>query len=416
MIDRSAGRVLGELLAGFRLVIIEGARQAGKTTLVERQAPLPRAARRTFDDPATLASALEDPVGFLDALPRPAGVDEYQRAGVDFLLAVKRRADGDRTRGQLILTGSSSYSAAKGPVETLAGRAGRLELRTLSLGERWGVQECFVDALFDPGAWPGPPPFELSRPDAVELMVTGGYPEVVTEALAPRIRDRWFDNYVADVVTREALRPLAEVRDEASLRRILRLLAARSAGELVIADVARDADVSRETASRHVSLLEALHLVTVIPAWATSATTRAKRHAKVVVSDVGLAAALTGAAPAAFSQPGEGLGRLFETFVIGELHKQVAWADRSVAVLHFRDRNGVEVDAVLEDRRSGEVAGVEAKSTSSPRPNDARHLATLRDRLGDRFRVGVVVHLGDQVLPLGDRLWAVPLSAMARPA
>lgn len=414
MIERLAGPVLRELLTGFRLVVVEGARQVGKTALVTHFSGLPASARYTFDDPGTLTRAIQDPIGFLAGLPTPASIDEYQRAGPEFLLAVKRKVDADRTRGQLVLTGSAGYAASRTPVETLAGRAGRLELRTLSLGERWGIRERFIDTAFEPTAWPGPGSRTLDRAEAAELMVTGGYPEVVTEAMPARIRDRWFDAYMADVVTREALRPLADLRDEAALRTVLRLLAARTAGELVISDLARDAGIARETASRYVSMLEALHLITVIPAWAASATTRAKRHPKVIVSDVGLAAALGRVGATAVEARGGAVGRLFETLVIGELCKQTLWAEQSVRVFHFRDRYGAEVDAILEDSHSGRICGIEAKATSTPRPIDGRHLLQLRDALGDRFTVGVVIHLGDQVLSLGDRLWAVPLAALTR--
>ena len=414
MIERWAAPVLRELLTGFRLVIVEGARQVGKTALVSHFSGLPVSARYTFDDPGTLNRAQQDPIGFLAGLPIPAAIDEYQRAGTEFLLAVKRKVDADRTRGQLVLTGSAGFAASREPVETLAGRAGRLELRTLSLGERWGLRERFIEAVFDPTVWPGPVSRIIDRAEAAELMVTGGYPEVVTEEMPARIRDRWFDAYVADVVTREALRPLADLRDEAALRTILRLLAARTAGELVISDLARDAGIARETASRYVSMLEALHLVTVIPAWSASATTRAKRHPKIIISDVGLAAALGRVGATAVEAGGGVIGQLFETLVIGELCKQTLWAERSVRVFHFRDRNGVEVDAILEDGHSGRVCGIEAKATSTPRPIDGRHLLRLRDALGDRFSLGVVIHLGDQILSLGDRLWAVPLAALTR--
>lgn len=414
LIERFAAPVLGELLSGFRLVVVGGARQAGKTTLIRQFPGLPASAFYTFDDPGTLARAQEDPIGFLAVLPTPAAIDEYQRAGLDFLLAVKRKVDDDRTRGQLVLTGSASYAAARGSVETLAGRAGRLDLRTLSLGERWGRRECFIDAAFDPSAWPGPAAEAVSRAEAAGLIVTGGYPEVVTEVMPARMRDRWFDAYVAGVVTREALRPLAELRAEPALRTVLRLLAARTAGELVVSDLARDASITRETAGRYVTLLEALHLITVIPAWATSATSRVKRHPKVIVSDVGLAAALGRVGAGALEAGGEALGRLFETLVIGELFKQTAWAEHSVAIFHFCDRYGAEVDAILEDSHSGRICGVEAKATSTPRPQDGRHLAKLRDALGERFSVGVVVHLGDQHLCLGNRIWAVPLGTLAR--
>jgi uncharacterized protein len=402
-----------ELLGSFRVVLLGGARQTGKTTLVRDLIELPERAWFSFDDEAVLARATDDPIGFVDALPRPAAVDEFQRAGRGFLLAVKQAADRDRTRGQLLLTGSTNYLADRGLSETLAGRAGRLRLWPLSMGERLDVRETFVDRLFEPSAWPGDVK-PLPRVELVKVLLEGGYPEVVTEGLVGRQRRDWFEAYVHDVVSREALRPLAEVRLEAELRKLLRLLAARTGQELIVSGVAGDAEVGRETASNYVALLEALHLVTLVPAWSTNVTTRAKRRPKVTLVDTGLAADLCGLGDQAFAPTADGVaaGALFDTFVTTEVIKQATWSGRSVDVSYFRDRNGAEVDLILEDRRTGELAGIEIKLTSTPAARHAKHLTMLRDRLGPRFTTGLIIHAGSQILPLGDRLWAVPVSTL----
>ncbi|MGH4022259.1 MAG: ATP-binding protein [Pseudonocardiaceae bacterium] len=249
---------LGELLASFRVVVLGGARQTGKTTLVSELIELPPGSRFSLDDEDALRAATEDPRGFVDALPTPAAVDEFQRAGRGFLLAAKRRVDRDRSRGQLLLTGSANYLADRSISETLAGRAGRLVLSPLSAGERRGIRETFVDHLFEPESWPGPRLPSPNRPDLIDWLLEGGCPEVVTERLRGRRRRDWFEAYVGDVVSREALRPMADVRMESELRRLLRLLAARTAQELVISDVASDAELSRQTAANYLSLLEAL--------------------------------------------------------------------------------------------------------------------------------------------------------------
>ncbi|MDN5932095.1 MAG: ATP-binding protein [Pseudonocardia sp.] len=416
LIRRNLVPVVREMLGGFRLVVLGGARQTGKSTLVDDLLELPRTARFTLDDPGVRNLATADPVGFLESLPRPSAIDEFQRAGPDLLLAVKQAADRDRTRGQLLLTGSADYLAGRGVTETLAGRAGRTVLWPLSGGERRGRRETFVDRLFDATAWPPPRGEAVARADLVEWMLEGGYPEVVTERLSARQRGRWFDSYVADVVSREALRPLADVRGELVMRRVLRLLAARTAQELVVTDLARDAELDRSTATSYLALLEALFLVIQLPAFATSATTRAKRRPKVLVTDPGLAAHLTNAGPATFGPAGDSrlAGSLFETTVLIEVAKQATWSEHLVDLSHFRDRNGPEVDLLVEDRRTGAVAGVEVKLGASPTARDARHLALLRDALGDRFTVGVVLHTGPHALPLGERLWAVPVSALWR--
>ncbi len=174
--------------------------------------------------------------------------------------------------------------------------------------------------------------------------------------------------------------------------------------------VAGDAEVGRETASSYVTLLEALHLVTLLPAWSTNITNRAKRRPKIVVVDTGLAADLCGLGEQTFALTADGTaaGALFETFVITEIFKQATWSERSVDLSYFRDGDGTEVDLIVEDRRSGELARLEIKLTSTPVARHAKHLAMLRDRLGGRFTTGLVLHAGSQVLPLGDRIWAGP--------
>lgn len=415
LVRRNAAPRVTELLSSFRVVLLGGARQTGKTTLVRDLLDLPGHAWFSFDDEAVLARASDDPVGFVEALPRPSAVDEFQRAGRGFLLAVKQAADRDRMRGQLLLAGSTNYLADRGLSETLAGRAGRLLLWPLSMGERLGVRETFLDLLFEPTNWPGKTE-ALPRADLVRTLLEGGYPEIVTEGLAGRQRRNWFEAYVHDVVSREALRPIAEIRLETELRRFLRLLAARTGQELVGSDVASDAEVGRETASNYVTLLEALHLVTLLPAWSTNVTTRAKRRPRVVVVDTGLAADLCGLGEQTFAPAADGTaaGALFETFVITEVLKQATWSERGVDLSYFRDRNGAEVDLIAEDRRTGELAGLEIKLTSTPTARHAKHLMMLRDKLGSRFTTGLVVHAGSQTLPLGDRIWAVPVSALWR--
>lgn len=413
LLPRHLTSALNEYLETFRLVILGGARQTGKTTLVREQLGLSPAARLNLDLAETLALAREDPVGFVNGLPSPVVVDEFQRAGEGFLLAVKQRVDLDNTRGQFLLTGSANYLAARGMTETLAGRAGRAVLWPLSMGEKLGIRESFLDRLFEPAGWP-PRPSPIARADLADAILMGGLPEVVTLGLTGRRRHLWFSSYVADVVSREALRSIAEIRMDDELRSLLRLLAARTSAELVISDLANDAQLARQTTSNYLALLQALYLVVQIPAWSRNVTNQVKRRPKVIVTDTGLAADLCAVRESDFAATADGraAGALFETFVTTELLKQASWSERTVDVFHFRDRSGPEVDLVLEDRHTGQVAAVEIKLTATPLTRQARHLAMLRDRLGESFTMGVLVHAGSHSLPFGPRLWAVPVSAL----
>jgi predicted AAA+ superfamily ATPase len=415
LIERNAAPRLRELLQSFRVVLLGGARQTGKTTLARDLLELPEQAWFSFDDPSILDRAVHDPVGLVDALPVPAAIDEFQRAGTDFLLSIKQATDRRRDRGQLLLTGSTNYIAARGVSETLAGRMGRLTLWPLSVGERESIRETFIDTLFAPEAWPTTTP-TIRRNDVVELLLEGGYPEIVTEQLTGRARRDWFEAYTHDVVSREALRPIAEVRYEGELRRLLRIMAARAAGEVQISDIAADAELARSTVANYLSLLEALHLIVQIPAWATSSTTAAKRRSKTILGDTGLAASLCGAGTATFAPTGDAAlaGSLFENFVTAEIVKQSAWSARTVDIGHYRDRHGNEVDLIIEDRATGELAAIEIKLSSTPHDRHAKHLRWLKGKTGSRFKLGLVIHTGAKSLPLDNDIWAVPVSALWR--
>jgi uncharacterized protein len=416
LVGRNARDRLAELRETFRIVIVQGARQTGKTTLLRELAEPHPVEFVSLDDDAARVRAVTDPMGFVSGLPTGACVDEYQRGGEPFLLAVKHRADRSRERGQLLLTGSTSYLAARSVTETLAGRTGRLVLWPLSHGERLGTVETFVDRLFHPEAWPPEAGSPTSRNDAMDLVLEGGFPEIVTEHLSPRLRNGWFETLVGDVISREALRPLAELRLEDELRTVFRLLCARTAQELVISGLARDARLDRRTAANYVTLLEALFMVHLLPAWGTSATTRAKRRPKIHIVDTGLAAWTAGVGPRDLSAiaSGEMAGALFESFVVNEIRKQATWSDISVNLAHFRDRNGNEVDLIIEDRATGQIAGIEVKATSTPRLRHVAGLQRIRAALGDRFVLGLLLHTGANTLPMGEGVWAVPMSTLWR--
>lgn len=418
VLERRIGSVVLEMLDTFRVVHLGGARQTGKTTLIRDLLPAPGGSSVTLDDEALLLRARDDAAGFVASLERPARIDEFQRAGEGLLLAVKAVADVDRRRGQFLLTGSAGSISVGRSVETLAGRVGRAVLWPLSQGEQRGEPEMFLDRLAQPESWPPPSCWTSSvRDEVLAAVVQGGYPEVITERLTARARSRWFEAYASETIDREAVRSLVERTPGPELRRFLRVLAARSGRELVMTDVARDVGISRITATRYLALLEALYLVHLQPAWATNATTRAKRASKIHLVDTGLATSLLGLGErelGALERDRE-FGFLLESFVVTELCKQASWYDRAVDILHFRDRNGPEVDIIVEQRTTGAVAGIEVKASMTPRADHARHLALLRDRLGDAFTVGVVMHLGSAVIPLGDRLWAIPVTALWTP-
>lgn len=413
LVRRNVMPSLLELLETFRVVTVSGPRQSGKTTLVNAVVGRDRgAAVLSLDDEALLQAAIEDPTGFVASPSRPLVIDEVQRAGEPLVRAIKRQVDRDPRPGQFLLTGSADFLTVPQISESLAGRTMFLELWPFSQGEVEGLREGFIDRAFDdPDSLRSFSVDAPPRPDMYERVCRGGFPEV--QALTGRRRDEWFGAYVRTVVERD-ITELGNIRRGGDVPRLLRLLAARSGSEVVMQDVIRDADLARQTVYDYVALLRAVGLVHELPAWSRSLTSRAKRHPKLFIADPGLAAFLVGATPTTLSRPGApALGGLVETFAIAEVLRQRAWAERDVSLYHFRDRAGSEVDLVLEGR-DGRVVGIEIKASSTVRPEHFRGLRLVRDELGADFIHGFVLYLGDQPLPFGDRLSALPIASLWR--
>lgn len=410
VIDRHVKPHVLEALEDTRIVVLQGARQVGKTTLVREIVDERDGRLLTLDDPATLARAAADPLGFLLEEPeRLLAIDEVQRLP-DLILPLKYVVDRDTRPGRFLLTGSANLLRLPSMPDSLAGRVERIELHGFSQGELAGHRESFVDRLLA-GERFARHTSTLHRHHYLQRAVAGGYPEALARPEGRR-RDAWFDNYADGIVRREA-EELTNLQRLAELPKILRVLASRNSGELNMADVARDTEIPVRTLAPYVDLLHTLYLVQTTPAWSTNLAQRVIERPKVSLLDSGLAARLmyvsaAGAAPEASPQVA---GGLLEGFIAGELRRQLTWCEERAELGHFRERTAGEVDIVLETP-DGRVAGLEVKATSAPGRNDAKGLAHLRDRLGSRFVAGLVLHTGDTGGSLGDRLTAVPMDAV----
>lgn len=282
-----------------------------------------------------------------------------------------------------------------------------IELWPLSQGEIEGQVDRFVDAVFavDLGRLGSP---TADRSALLGRILRGGFPEVVDRS--PRRRAAWHDAYLTAVVDRE-VRDVAEIGNVAELTFMVRLIAARTGALFNLADVARGAGLSHSTARRYLGILRAVFLVVELPAWSTSLTTRLVKAPKVMLADSGLAAHVLGVDRARLDADPQLLGGLLEGFVAMEVRKQLTWSAHAVRLSHFRDRRGHEVDLVLEDP-GGEIVGVEVTASATVRSSDFRGLRVLADVAGPRFRRGVVLYTGTDTVAFGERLVALPLTAL----
>jgi uncharacterized protein len=403
---RHAESLVAEALSDTRVVTINGARQAGKSTLARLVAGRTAGSQvRFLDDPATLRAAREDPTGFVehDGL---LVVDEIQLAP-ELFRPVKLEVDTDPRPGRFLLTGSARVLALRDLPDALPGRMEIVELWPLSQGEIDGVPDRFVDAAFAHG-----PDLtrssSLRRRDYLDRVIRGGYPEAVRRGT--RRRAAFFDSYLATLIERD-ITQLAVIERRGQLHRLLAALAGRAGGLLVPASVASQLEVPRTTLVRYLDLLTAVFLLKSVPAWSSGQTGRAIGTPKLAFVDSGVACHLLGQDATRLAEPSGAAGTMVENFVLMELARQLTWSEERVRLYHYRTKDGVEVDVVLETP-DGRVVGVEVKAGATVRSEDLVGLRHLAARAGSRFVAGFILYTGQQTLPYGQRLRALPLDAL----
>jgi predicted AAA+ superfamily ATPase len=405
-VRRRAEDEIREALADTRVVLVNGARQSGKSTLIRHVARGGAAEWRDLDAPLVRQAALADPTGFVD-FPGMMVIDEIQRVP-DLLLPIKVRVDADPRPGQFLLSGSARVLGLRGLPDALPGRMETIELWPFSQGEIDSRPDGFIDAVFAVG--PGlRHESQVSRSEYAERIVRGGFPEAVKRE-NPKRRQRFHDSYVADLIARDVMQ-LADIERTAQMRALIRLLAARNAQLLVASEVGNAASLPRTTALRYISLLEEVFLIRQVPAWSGSLASRVSKTPKVAFTDSGIAASLIGADARSLVRPGGAFGPLLEGFVLMELARQLTWSQTRAELFHYRTKDMIEVDAVLENR-PGQVVGIEVKAASTVGSDDFRGLRQLAGRVGDDFVSGIVLYTGQQTLPFGPKLRAMPVASL----
>jgi predicted AAA+ superfamily ATPase len=402
--------LLAELAAALRVVIMNGPRQSGKTTMLKQYQRTRGGTYRTLDDRQTQETARDDPVAFARHGAPPRLIDEVHRGGDWLVRAIKMAVDDDPAPGQFILSGSSRFLTVPTLSESLAGRAVFIDLWPLSVAERTAGATDFINRVFADPAALSAADSSWTRDDYIDVIAAGGFPEAIalTSAIA---RKAWFDGYLTTVINRD-ISDFAEIDKAYAIPRLLALAAARSGSPFVLADLARAADLNRLTTRNYLTYLDIVFLTTEVPAWSTNLTSKISKAPKVYLTDSGLAAHLLQVTSEALRPPGHpALGLLVETFVLGELMKLRSLADTAVSIWHFRERDSREVDFILEGPQ-GQIVAIEVKASTSPGRDTVRHLKWLKERLGPRLTAGIVLHLGPHSGSFGDGLYALPVSTL----
>ncbi|MGH7165025.1 MAG: ATP-binding protein [Nitrospiraceae bacterium] len=397
------GAVTGALRK-FPVVVVTGARQTGKSTLIRDLLPTAAREYRTLDDIEILERAEKEPDALV-ASKQPLTIDEIQRSPT-LLLAIKRAVDRNRRPGRFLLSGSANLALLGKVSESLAGRAVYLTLYPFTVSERAGLGGAgrWGDLLADPGRLEGKhqPFVSLGR-----TLLSSGFPAA---ALLESSSDQraWLDGYVRTYLERD-LQSLSTIENLVNFRRLMRIAALRSGALINQSEMARDAGLSQPTAHRYLNLLEASYLLHRLAAYAVNRTKRVIKAPRLFFSDTGLAAHLAGLGTEDDLTSSGLTGALLETLVLSEV---LAWREALVPrpeVLYWRTTSGLEVDLVIE--QGGRVVPLEVKASSRPRAADSAHMRVFLDEYGKRAPHGVLLHTGERAELLAERIWAIPLTA-----
>ncbi|WP_064684989.1 ATP-binding protein [Rhizobium bangladeshense] len=397
---------VADAMSDTRVVLVAGPRQSGKTTLAKKMAN-EEMEYYTLDNATTLGAARQDPVGFVRRMDR-AIIDEIQRAP-ELLLAIKESVDTDQRPGRFLLTGSANLMTLPRVADSLAGRMEVVRLLPLAQSEiRTAGSSSFLRDAFQNEAKGGEP---IVGDDLMAAVLAGGYPEALSRKTLSRRQD-WYADYIQAIVQRD-VRDVAQIEQIAQMPRLLRILAEHS-GQLVnYSGIGAAIGMNHITTQKYVGIFESLFLARTVQPWFSNKLKRLTKTPKIHFLDSGLLASLRDLSLDRLRDDRGQFGALLETFVFGEILKLASAAHTRFEFSHFRDKQQNEVDIVIEDRR-GRIVGIEIKAAASVTNSDFSGLRILAEASKERFVSGMVLYDHDKVIPFGERLSAVPISALWR--
>jgi predicted AAA+ superfamily ATPase len=394
------------------VVLLEGPRSVGKSTLLRELAASIGATVLDLDDVATRDAVAADPSAFVGG-PDPVCVDEYQKAPI-ILDAIKAELNTDSRPGRFVLTGSTRHDSLPKAAQALTGRLSLLTVYPLAQVELEGYPATLLEGLFDdPGATVAAKATSTTtKAEYIDRVVAGGFPLALTRN--DTSRNRWFDDYVTLTLERD-VRELSNIRQGQLLPLLLQRLAGQTGQVLNLRKAAQDAGLDPVTGENYTQLLEKVFLVSRLRAWGKTLSSRTGVTPKLHVIDSGVTARLLRLTPDKLLRNDPAslteLGHLLESFVVGELTRQASWLDGYAEPGHWRTRDNDEVDFVLE-RDDGAVVAIEVKAAGRVPGDDFKPLRKLASALGDAMVAGVVLHTGERSYNFEDRLYVMPIDRL----
>lgn len=406
MIERKIKPQLMAALSDSPVVLIHGARQTGKSTLVKSVAEDDYPAKYiTFDDSSILSAAHNNPHDFISGYQENLIIDEVQRAP-EIFLAIKSSVDKNRKSGKFILTGSANVLLLPKISESLAGRMEILRLFPLAQNEisesKKNLVEEFSKNNFNPN-------FSATSDNLINKVLSGGFPEMLTRKERKR-QKAWFNSYITTILQRD-VRDIANIEKLNDLPKLLRLFASRAGTLLNYAEFSRSSAIPQTTLKRYVSLFEAIFMIQIVPAWSGNLSKRLIKTPKLYLNDTGLLSHLISFDPERIITDALMWGRILENFVLMEMLKQTSWSDLILSLYHYRTASGQEIDFIIE-RSDGKLIAVEVKATSKIESKDFNHIKAFEDETKDKFLRGILFYTGSEIIPFSKNLFAMPISSL----
>lgn len=406
---RFSKAILQDAIEDSPVILIHGSRQCGKTTLALQLGKALGYHYISFDDDTQRQAALADPVGFVHSLPEFVILDEVQRVP-ELFTSIKASVDTNRKAGRFILTSSANILLLPKLADSLAGRMEIIHLRPLSCAEISHTPPNFLTQLFaaDFGHASNSGGYQRLGEALATIIVSGGYPAALVRPTERR-RANWYRDYITTIVQRD-IQDLSRIQKFDMLPRLLSMAAGQTSRLFNVSSLGSPFALSTPTIREYLTLLEQVFLIEQLQPWHSNRLNRLVKTPKLHIADTGLACALLGISSDMLWQDRALLGQLLETFIYQELRKYADWHDQQLRFYHFRNKDKVEVDIVIE--QGLKTAGIEVKAAATVTGSDFKGLTKLRDSIGDRFAAGVVFYDGENILPFGERLFAVPISVL----
>ncbi len=404
MYERTAINIVKEALEISPVVLISGARQVGKSTLSLNL----DMSYRVFDNLTDRESALTDPLGYIESLPKPICLDEIQKVP-EVLESIKLSVDKNRINGNFLLTGSANILDMKKTKDSLAGRIIEIKLWTLSQKEiHHKSAENIIDILFKNGI--KNLKIELKNVDEIyQAIIDGGYPEI-QKIKSIRGKSLWFDSYISTYVERD-IRDIGELRDIESFIRFYNIITPRSAGLLNKSDLANDAGISLPTLNNYLTMLNMIYQVSLVQSYSSNISKRFIKSPKLYMNDSGVLSHILNITNIEELLCSNKKGDIVETFVYAELQKHISYSLTLPKLYHYRTNDKKEIDFIVE--KANKILAIEVKSSLSIKADAFKHIIDFQKKTKDKEILGIVLYMGENIVSFGDenyQRYAIPLS------